>query len=177
MSPSAIFVMLAALALALGIWHLGRQHPGYSHIRHTISELGETGAANARRVAYGVFLPFGLAMLAVYGLSRASHPSAADLAACLAVGYVGAALFPCDPGSPLTGSWRQSLHNLAGAVQYVGGAVVIWRMAPADALLGALALLVGAVAVLLSVPALGPWRGGIQRVGEAALLVSLALAL
>lgn len=168
---------MASLALALSLWRLGRQHPGYSHLRHTISELGETGAANAKLVAYGVFLPFGLAMLAIYGLSHASHPSAANLAACIAVGYLGAALFPCDPGSPLTGSWRQSLHNLAGAVQYIGGAAVIWRMAPADDLFRMLAMVVAAVAVLLSVPAVGPLRGGIQRVAELALLAALVLAL
>lgn len=169
--------LVSALLLALGLWRTGLRHRGYSHIGHTISELGEAGAPCAKQVAFGVFLPFGLSMMALGWLSRGSHPPAAALAACIGVGYLGAALFPCDPGSPLIGSWRQTLHNLAGAIQYVGGAAVIWRLQMGHAAYALLAWLVGGAAVLLSVPAARPWRGGVQRVAELALLASLVLVL
>lgn len=32
------------------------------------------------------------------------------LAICLATGYTLSAIFSCDPGSPLNGSWQQQLH-------------------------------------------------------------------
>lgn len=169
--------ILGGAALALSIERLGRGHPGYRHVRDTISELGQTGAPQARLVAFGVFLPFGLAMAAVAAASRPASPAVALLAGCLAVGYVGAALFPCDPGSPLAGSWRQSLHNIAGAIQYVGGAYAIWQLGQTRPPLVVAAAMVGAAAVLLSVPAVSRWRGAIQRIAEAALLVSLVTSL
>lgn len=92
------------------------------------------------------------------------------------VGYVGAALCPCDPGSPRVGSWRQVVHNLAGAVQYLGGAAVIAALATRTPLFALLAVVVGVAAVLLSVPAAGPWRGAVQRVAELALLAALLMA-
>lgn len=177
MEPSTLVAALATLWLALGIAHFGRRHAGYSHVRHTLSELGQTGAPDAGPVALGVFLPFGVAMAAVGWIGRASDPQAAGLAACLAVGYLGAAAFPCDPGSPLVGSWRQALHNIAGAVQYVGGAAAIWRLATGGSCFAPLAAVVAVAAVLLSVPAVHRWRGAIQRVAEAALLAALMLAL
>ena len=177
MNQSVVLACLSSLLLALSIWRVGLNHRGYSHIRHTISELGEVGAPHSRLVAFGVFLPFGLSMLAVFWLSRTSNPPAAALAACIGVGYLGAALFPCDPGSPLVGTWRQSLHNIAGAVQYVGGAAVMWSLTPAQALFALPAILVGTTAVLLSVPAARSWRGVIQRFAELALFASLVLAL
>lgn len=177
MNQSVVLALLSSVLLTLGIWRLGLTHRRYSHVRHTISELGEGGAPSSKLVSFGVFLPFGLSMLAVHWLSRASSPPAANLAACIAVGYLGAALFPCDPGSPLVGSWRQALHNVAGAIQYIGGAAVIWSLSSAQSLFAIPAVAVALAAVLLSVPAASPWRGVIQRVAELALLASLVLAL
>jgi len=177
MNESAALALMSSALLALSIWRLGLVRPGYSHVSHTISELGELGAPRSRLVSLGVFLPFGVSMLAVYWLSRPSNPSAANLAACVGVGYLGAALFPCDPGSPLVGSWRQSLHNLAGAVQYVGGAAVLWALGSAQSLFFVPAVAVGVTAVVLSLQVASRWRGGVQRVAEVALLSSLLIAL
>jgi hypothetical protein len=94
------------------------------------------------------------------------------------VGYCGAALFPCDPGSPLQGSASQAIHNLAGGVQYIGGALALWRLgAQGGFLFYALAAIVASAVVFLSIPSLGAWRGAAPRAGEAALFVGLALAL
>ena len=30
------------------------------------------------------------------------------------------ALFPCDPGSPLSGSTKQTIHNIGGFIEYGG---------------------------------------------------------
>ncbi len=177
MNQSVVLALLSSILLTLSIWRFGLLQPGYSHVRHTISELGEVGAPSSKLVSFDVFLPFGLSLLVVSWLSRAGSPAASNLAACIAVGYLGAALFPCDPGSPLVGSWRQSLHNFAGAIQYVGGATVIWSLSSAHSLFTVPAVAVGLAAVLLSVPAASPWRGAIQRVAELALLVSLVLVL
>ena len=177
MNQSVLLALLSSALLSLSIWRFGLIRQGYSHVTHTISELGEVGSPGSKLVSLGIFLPFGLSMLAVYWLSRAGNPSAANLAGCIGVGYLGAALFPCDPGSPLVGSWRQSLHNLAGAVQYVGGAAFIWNLGSTQSLFAIPAVAVCLAAVMLSVPAASPWRGVIQRVAEAALLASLLLAL
>jgi hypothetical protein len=56
-------VSAAYLAACLPI--LGRRKPGYSHLRNTISEIGETGARDRRFVALALFLPIGLALLLV----------------------------------------------------------------------------------------------------------------
>lgn len=99
------------------------------------------------------------------------------------MGYLGGALFPCDHGSPLTGSGRQQLHNLVGGVQYVGGAAALFLAADAQrALLPSLgpwllgsAGVVALVTLALSVQALFPVRGLIQRVGELLLFGNLLL--
>ena len=176
-----------SLYLLVGVWWFGRRRHGYSHRRHTISELGEHGATDARVVAGALFAPTGLGLLVLAWLIRSGpNPGRLDeplglLAATLGVGYLGAALFPCDPGSPLDGTWRQHLHNLAGGIEYVGGAASLWlaaQAAPHGALrdwlhLGAVAVAV--VTVALSVPHLFPVRGLVQRVGEFMLIGTLVL--
>lgn len=171
---SPLLVLAAALLLAAGVVYFGRRKPDYRHLQHTLSELGETGAPDQAAVAWGLFLPVGLLVLAAGLLSRGPW---APLALCLATGYLGAALFACDPGSPASGTWRQGLHNLAGAVEYVGGGLVLLRLGQGGwpgpwaggAVLGA------AAALTLLPPRAG--RGLIQRGAELILFGSLALGL
>ena len=59
MNESAALALMSSALLALSIWRLGLVRPGYSHVSHTISELGELGAPRSRLVSFGVFLPFG----------------------------------------------------------------------------------------------------------------------
>ncbi len=169
---------IAGLYLCAGMLALAPRKPGYSHIRHTISELGETGARDQRLVAFGVFLPVGLLLLAVAGLVRADSTPVAALASCIAVGYLGAALFPCDPGSPVSGSARQAAHNLAGAVEYIGGGFALTAIARDSGQSFQVAgFVVLAAAIALSVLPAASLRGGVQRVAELCLFGGLAFAL
>jgi len=177
--------------LLLGILYFAVRRSDYSHVRHTISELGETGSPVGRRVSLGVFLPTGAVLFGVaYLLSTWPAPEelrlgSSSLALCIGVGYAGAALFPCDPGSPLEGSWRQQVHNLAGAVEYVGGAAslavagrFLQEHAGSFGLSAIIIFLAGVVLVggiALSIRMLFPWRGMIQRIAELVLFASLLL--
>lgn len=170
---------LANLLLVAGLFYFGQRKSAYSHFRHTISELGETGSPLQHQVAWGFFMPLALLLASLaYLLSDSSLPKAlAQLAACLAIGYGGAAFFPCDPGSPMQGSWRQQLHNLAGGIEYVGGAVSLWQLAQSYGVIWQVsACSVGLIAVALSLWPQARWRGLLQRVAEAILLGSLFFA-
>lgn len=166
---------LSTLYLALALFVLGPRKPGYSHIVHTISELGEVGAPHARAVAWLVFLPIGLLQWLVAAWHVSNAPAVALVAACIGTGYVVAAVFPCDPGSPVSGSWRQGLHNLGGGVEYVGGGFAFLKAAEhyggGFAWLG-YAILV--VAVALTMLPQASVRGLVQRIGELALFGGLA---
>lgn len=173
MLPAFVLILLATGFFLVSLLFLATRKPGYSHLRHTISELGEVGAPDQRLVAFGVFLPIGALLLVAAFLMRFSEPRSL-LALCIGVGYVVATFFPCDPGSPVTGTTRQSVHNLGGAVEYIGGAFALWKISEH---LGQpfqiAAFIVGAAAILLSVPEVGPLRGLIQRLAEACLFGGL----
>ncbi|MDO8439227.1 MAG: DUF998 domain-containing protein [Telluria sp.] len=176
---AAILSIAALLYLFSVLQVLGRRKCGYRHIGHTISELGETGAPDQRLVAYGLFLPIGLAMGLVAWMVAPASPATAALAAAIAIGYLGAAQFPCDPGSPISGSFRQAMHNLLGGVQYVGGALALMRLAEIDeiAFKAASFALFGTAILLTFLSSDGKGvRGLVQRVGEVVLFASLALA-
>jgi hypothetical protein len=168
---TSIFLIVALLVF-------GRKKPHYSHLRDTISELGEIGAIHARTVSLAVFLPVGLAMLTVAYLQKSGPSLVMYLALSLAAGYIVAAFFPCDVGSPLVGSHRQSMHNLGGTVEYIGGGFALLQLAQT---LGQGFSLAGyaviTIAFLLSIRPLAMVRGLLQRVAEAALFGGLTLAL
>ena len=115
--------MIIAIAvtayLIAGIFYFGSKKAGYSHLKHTISELGETGTAREKQVGFGLFLPVGIGLL-VIAFTHWDHEIVRGLSACLAVGYLVAAFFPCDKGSPASGSWKQQVHNLGGFIEYAG---------------------------------------------------------
>ena len=113
---SIALTLFATFYLFALLFFVGAKKSGYSQVRHTISELGEVGAPHERFVAVGVFLPVGLLLLLVAYLTLPLGSETAALAWCIAVGYLVAAMFPCDVGSPLSGSWRQAIHNLGGGV-------------------------------------------------------------
>ena len=176
--PALILALAVLVYLSAALFMFGARKPAYSHLRHTISELGESGAPQAGLVAAGVFLPIGLAMLLAAWLARPFDSGISALALCIAVGYLTAAAFPCDPGSPLSGSWRQAVHNLGGTFQYIGGAFVLLQMAGhAGQPFRVFGLAVIGAAIALSVPLLASVRGLVQRVAEACLFGGLALAI
>lgn len=174
MIPSAI-TLCAALYLAACILVFGQRFAGYSHLQRTISELGEIGAPDQHAVALWVFLPVGLALLLVAWLLRSTSEAAAALALCMAVGYMVAVAFPCDPGSPVSGSARQSVHNLGGAVQYLGGGAALLTLgqAPGSGFLRISGLMVLGATVLLTVLPTNSFRGLVQRVAETGLFAAL----
>jgi hypothetical protein len=164
---SIIISVITVTYLAIGIAYFGRKKL-YSHTRDTISELGETGSALSRLVSLGLFLPVGFLLLIIAYQLRSSD--AQGLALCLAAGYILAAFFPCDPGSPLSGSWKQSIHNLGGAIEYVGGIYFIFRLSQTGITLlllpyQAIAGVVLICTILISVPGFS-FRGIVQRIAE-----------
>jgi hypothetical protein len=174
MMPAVVATVAAALYLAIGLVAFGRRRPDYHALRQTISEIGETGSRDQRLVALGLFLPVGLVLLIVAALLQPKSPAASMLALAIAIGYIGAAAFPCDPGSPLSGTWRQSLHNLAGGIEYIGGGFALMTLARD---LGAPFQIAGFIvlgaAIALSVLPSTQLRGAIQRVAELCLFGSL----
>ncbi|MFD2937405.1 DUF998 domain-containing protein [Spirosoma flavum] len=172
-----ILALISTLLQLTGIGYFGWRKPAYSHWHHTISELGEVGSPLSRTVSFGLFLPVGLLLGLIATL--ADTTAIAGFAGCVGTGYVVAAFFPCDVGSPLSGSGRQQIHNVGGAVEYIGCAYWLTQISPQrmviDYNLYSIAtgsLIVGSI--LLSIPGL-LFRGLVQRVMEGILFGSLLL--
>jgi len=169
----------SSLLLLAGVIYFGWRKPDYNHWHHTISELGEIGSPVARPVNYGLFLPVGLLLWLVAILTN--DEAVAGLAGCIGAGYVVAALFPCDVGSPVSGSSRQQIHNVGGAIEYMGGAYFISQVSAKMTLfdhdlsqLAAITVIAGGVG--LSIPRLFI-RGFLQRIIEVVLFGSLLAAI
>lgn len=172
-----VLVLLGSGHLLVQLIVIGGRKPGYDPFRHTISELGESGSPEERRVAFGVFLPVGLLVLLASLLLRSVEPRASLLAGCIAAGYLVAAIFPCDPGSPPLGSPRQALHNIGGAVEYLGGSLALFQLSETFGQPFRLAgFLVLGGAVALSLPRI-VGVGLLQRVMEGSLFAGLLLAI
>lgn len=169
---------IAAAYLLSGLLFLAPRKAGYSHLRHTISELGESGAPDQGLVAFGLFLPVGLALLCVARIVHAASPASAVLALCMAVGYIGATVFPCDRGCPAVGTSRQGFHNLAGAVEYIGGGLAVMMLAESFGQpFRAVGFVVFAAAIALSMLPSTSFRGAIQRLAEVGLFGCVALGI
>ena len=102
-SLSSALVAVAAAMVLLGTLYFASLRPGYSHISNTISELGETGAAQARLVAFGFFLPVGLIVwLALWQANRQASGQDTSLVLLalsgLGTGYILGAFLPLRPG-------------------------------------------------------------------------------
>ncbi len=176
--PAIALTLIAATYLFACLWFLAPKKPGYSHFKHTISEIGEVGAPNQRFVAYGLFLPVGLLLLAAAFLVRETSASSAGLALAIAVGYLVAAIFPCDAGSPLSGTARQAMHNLGGAVEYVGGGFALMSISQImEQPFKTMGFIVLGSTVALSVLPSTSVRGLIQRIAESCLFGGLAMSI
>lgn len=175
------YVLLAILIIAGGAaW------PGYSHTGQFISELGATGAPHGRLVSMGGFLPVGMLLTTFAVLAAFVAPlSGLRLAgfaglALFALGYIGAAFYPCDFGCrPETPSASQMMHNLSGLGGYLGAPVGLIllgfaaRRWPGAGWLFPLGLVCGVVSglaflVMLAEP---PFGGLVQRVLEGAVAI------
>jgi len=173
-----LIVVSTVVYLSASLFFLGRKKSGYGQVRHTISELGEVGAPHQRFVAVGVFLPVGLALLLVAYWVLPLGIGIARLALCISVGYLVAAAFPCDVGSPLSGTTRQTIHNLGGAVEYIGGGLALHRIAEDFGQPHQVAgFIVLGVAFGISLQPLAAVRGLVQRIAELCLFGGLAGAI
>ena len=177
---------LAILAAAAAVWvpaYFGRLKPGYSHLKHTISELGEAGSPISTRVSYLGFVPIGLLVWAYLGVTAlifpASDSKALGLLALIGLGYVGGGVFRCDAGAPLGGSVATVLHNIFGAGEYLGAAAAFSMLRSETywaSLSDILSYASGAIIVCLwgiSFP--HPYRGLIQRFAESLIFGGLVL--
>ncbi len=146
-----------------------------------ISELGARGAPQGDLVNYGIFLPTAvLTLVSVIWLAMRllrHQRIPALLLLGLAVGNLGAALWPCDAGCPAEGSAQQGLHNLLGLVQYAsGGVALIWMGLRAHFPLGVVfGIVVFACLYLMGGPGV-EFRGLWQRVAELCLYTWLPLS-
>ncbi|MFY1825743.1 DUF998 domain-containing protein [Myxococcus fulvus] len=178
MLPSALLVV--ALGILPPFW-FARHRPGYSHLRNTLSELGETGAPGAARVGWLGFAPAGLAILVfcallhAYLTAQGEGGAGAVLLSLLGFSYVGAAVFPCDAGAPFWGTWKNQMHNLVAGLGYFGaggGLIELERVFEDLPALSSLTTVTGALGKLVLLGMVGlsfesAVRGLLQRTVEA----------
>ena len=162
--------------LIAGIVYFGHKKAGYDHLKHTISELGETGTPWEKQVGFGVFLPVGIGLL-VIAFTFWDHEIVRGLSACLAVGYLVAAFFPCDKGSPTSGSWKQQVHNLGGFIEYAGAIFFLMKASEYGMLVfgidfKVMGFIVLVCVIITSIPG-NRVRGLAQRVAELLLFGAL----
>ncbi|MCO5237897.1 MAG: DUF998 domain-containing protein [Chitinophagaceae bacterium] len=162
--------------LIAGIIFFAARRPGYSHIRNTISELGEDNAPGADVVNMRLFLPAGVVLIWI-GIAGWNRMNGWELALCIGAGYTLSALFPCDPGAPLIGGFRQMMHNLAGLIEYGGGIYFLYKakhllFSTGPVSSGLIVSVMTICAVLAPLPVFR-WRGLLQRIMELILFGQL----
>ena len=109
------FGPIAALVLVLGILSIGVITPGYSHVRQTVSELGEAGSPG--QVAFSVLLCLVATCLIIFASAvarslRVSGQSTlpAYFLGAMAISTAGVGVF----------SFPHPLHNVFGISEMVG---------------------------------------------------------
>lgn len=180
--------LAASLYWLGGVIYLPTLLANYDAISQTISELSSSSTPLANHINFGWSLPLGLlqcwAVATEYRQRHLSTEVRKGLAAfaCVGIAYIACSVFPCDPGSPLWGSWRQTVHNAFGGLEYAGGGLGLWLLgkarrgnAPLAMALQLSGLLVWMGLLLMIVPGLLDVRGAVQRVIEALLFGWLAV--
>jgi hypothetical protein len=166
-------VLSAVLAAAVPMYY-GSRKSGYSHLRHTISELGEMGSPVGKSVSYIGFIAIGISLWVFLIIAAKLLPDQADVFFMLSLvgaGYIGGGIFRCDPDAPPFGSWRTTLHNLFAVLEYVGaaGAFLTLKRSEFWSPLSEVMSYAGGIVFIclagISFP--HPFRGLIQRIAEA----------
>jgi hypothetical membrane protein len=154
-----LFGPIAAGILTIGVAGLAVMIPGYSHVRQTVSEIGEIGSP--ARVPFAVLLCCVAACLLVFAtairdLSIARQRSAlvAYLIGCMGLSAAGVGLF----------AFPHPLHNVFGISELIGyqaplAFALIWRRDPGARTLVVfswIAALIIWVAIVLNLSALAP---------------------
>ena len=177
--------MLGTLAVVLLTVVGGANFPNYSHASQFISELGATGAPNARIISLAGFLPAGVLITAFAFFAWRSLPRSGATTlgmaglALFSLGYLVAAFFPCEADCrPTEPTLSQAIHNLFGLAGYL---VAPWslfalgwqaRRWPRATHLSALGFVAGGLA-LLGLLFLSPdfrYVGVAQRILEGSVL-------
>jgi hypothetical membrane protein len=142
------FGPIAALVLFAGIFAIGLIFPGYSHIRQTVSELGEIGSPG--RVAFSVLLSLVAACLIAFasGVARILRKTGystlpAYFVGAMALSVAGVGLF----------AFPHPLHNVFGMSELVGYqaplvAALVCRSAPDARQLATFSIVMYALVVL-----------------------------
>jgi len=114
----AFFLLIIYTYLICGVVFYAKKRKTYSHVKYSISELGELGSEYEKQVSYFIFLPVGLGCLIIsFATFTHNHP-AAFLSGAIGLSYFLSAFFPCDPETPLIGTWKNSIHNIIGGICY-----------------------------------------------------------
>jgi len=182
MEPVTWIILTALFLVIIADLCFGYKITGYSRLTHTISELGHSGIQFRNRVNFGIFLPVGLlfylAGILIY-LKTGEFTFFLMMAFSMGTGYVIAAFFPADPGSPLRGSTNQQIHNLGGAVQYVGGIVALFGLTMEEVVRGIVFEAAGWLTLIFAAgivfPVFRRWRGLCQRIVELILFGCLLM--
>lgn len=110
-----LFGPLAALVFAVGTASLALTIPGYSHLRQTVSEIGEAGSR--ARVPFTLMVCSVAACLWVFAralrdrsIAARRSASAAYLTGCMAISAVGVGVF----------AYPHPLHNVFGLSELIG---------------------------------------------------------
>ncbi len=114
----AFSLLIIFIYLVFTVIFYAKKRDNYSHFKHSISELGESGSRYEKQVSYGIFLPVGLGAIIVAFSSYANHYHAAYISGAIGLSYFLSAFFPCDTGTPSVGSWKNMVHNIVGGVCY-----------------------------------------------------------
>lgn len=107
----------------------GELRPGFDHVGHYISELGERGSATEILMRFGGFVATGVLHVAYAAafyatLSRISDHwrltlLVAGLIALNGIGRIGAGLFACEPGCVAPEILTQRLHGLSATLAFL----------------------------------------------------------
>ena len=176
------FAILSAVLVASVTIYFGRRKPGYSHLRHTISELGEMGSPVGKSVSCLGFVSIGASLWLFVAIAAQLVPDQTDVFFMLSLvgaGYVGGGVFRCDRDAPFIGTWRTVLHNVFGTLEYVGAAAAFLTLKQNDfwSPLAEVMSFAGGI-VLLCFAGLAfphPFRGLVQRIAETVIFAGVVL--
>ncbi len=103
-----IFGIIAPVFFVLSVFLLALLNPRYSHIYHTISELGEIGAVTAQPASIMFVVTGGMLMVFGYDLQETLHRQDKRVWCGILVilygffDFVGSGIFPVDAGGAST---------------------------------------------------------------------------
>jgi len=177
-----ILAVLSSLLAAAVPMYYGSRKPGYSHLRHTISELGEMGSPVGESVSHLGFIAIGISLWLFLIIAANLLPHQSDVFFMLSLvgaGYVGGGIFRCDPEAPFIGSWSTTLHNIFGVLEYAGaaGAFLTLKRSEFWSPLSEVMSYAGGIVFFcfagISFP--HPFRGLIQRIAETIIFGGVVL--